>query len=236
MHRAGSGVRRLIGLLVLLNIGLFVAGWVMQYLARAPDYLPAFNADKIVLMAADDAPDAGVADDARASPPEAVAEPTVPPQAGVTDCLRWRALDAAGVARLEAHLRERGVPERAYDLLAEMPGGASNGWWVYVPPLPDEAAAQAVIADARARGVTDLAPVRGGAMRNAVSLGVFRGLADAREHAARMSALGVRAVVYGPRPQAGLISLTPLAGPDSLKALKGAWPAGLAPDACAASG
>jgi hypothetical protein len=48
------------------------------------------------------------------------------------------------------------------------------GWWVFLPPLENQIEVQARVDEITRLGVTDFALVRGGSMRNAVSLGGFR--------------------------------------------------------------
>ena len=92
--------------------------------------------------------------------------------------------------------------------------------------------------DARLKGITDIAPVRGGRMANALSLGAFPSLEKARSHAAALSAKGLRGVRFGPRPEAGEVRLlfSSGAGGGLPEIPADTWPAGLKPGACEAGG
>ena len=50
MHRPGSGLRRLTGLLLLLNTGLLAGGLVMTYWPSQTGGIPEFNTEKIRLL------------------------------------------------------------------------------------------------------------------------------------------------------------------------------------------
>ena len=223
MYRPGSGLRRLTILLVLVNIGVLLAGWGGTVWQRQAPPLVAFNADKIQLL-----------EDMQ---PGKQAEPTVEDtlaeaQESTQDlppCPAWASLDADGIAQVQAYLRQAGVADADYDLLVEM----RLGWWVYIPPLENGDALKVVMEDARAKGVKDMAPVRSGSMFNALALGSFPTLEGARRHAQDMTKKGLREVRYAPRPGAGAVRLVTVKDSAALqRALSGTWPVGLEPKAC----
>lgn len=221
---------RLIGLLLLLNLGVLIAGlaldrWGGQ--SRAP---LGFNAEKIRLL---DAPDVDPTD-AR-EPAFAVA--TAATAAAATDslsCLSWPRLDADALVAVETRLRQAGIGVADYDIRL----GRDLGWWVYLPPLDDAEQRQARMAEIRQKGISDLAPVRSGAMVNAISLGVLPSLEKARAQAAMLSAKGVEGVRYAPRPGVGeaRLLLSPRVATRALPALAEGWPAALVPARCEAGG
>ena len=223
MHRPGSGLRRLTILLVLLNLGVLAAGWGGTAWQRQGTPLVAFNADKIQLLE-----DILLAKPAEATIEDPLAEAEESLQS-LPPCPAWASLDADGVAQVQAHLRQAGVADADYDLLVEM----RLGWWVYIPPLENTAALQVVMADARAKGVKDMAPVRSGSMFNALALGTFPTLEGARRHAQDMTRKGLRGVLYAPRPGAGPVRLVVVRDSPALQqSLSGNWPVGLEPKAC----
>lgn len=229
MDRPGSGFRRLIGLLLVLNLGTLAAGWAGSHWLAQRSPLVAYNAEKIRLL--DEARPERPGEPARAAAPEAVTADTAPtaPAAEAPACLGWATLDADGLARVEAHLREAGVVAADYDLLLDK----RLGWWVYLPPFENAGALKVVMEDARAKGIKDMAPVRSGPMRNALALGAFPSHAAARAHAEAMDRKGLRGVRYGPRPGSGFARLAVLReSPHMRQALAASWPAGLAPAAC----
>ena len=154
--------------------------------------------------------------------------------AAAIDCLAWPRLDGQGVELVERRLREAGVAVEHYDIRVRR----ELGWWVYVPPITDHAARQTRIEALRALGVTDLAPVRAGAMVHALSLGVFPTLARARAHAAALRAKGIDDVRHAPRPNTGEVQLvlTPASDATTRAALGSGWPEALTPGRCAADG
>ncbi len=224
MDRPGSGIRRLAGLLLALNLGVLAAGLGFSLWPQKPDVLPELNGDKVRLLAE--------TEEARPAETPPVVQPETAPGGPAPACLSWKGLDAEQYLTVEAHLRRHGVPEAGYEL---NPVG-HLGWWVYLPPLRNAEALRAALEDLRQKGVRDMAPLRGGKLANAVSLGAFPTQRKAREHAARLEARGVVGVRFGLRPEAGEVRLT-LSGKlpaGQVEALARDWPEGLQPAVCAA--
>jgi len=221
MHRPGSGLRRLTGLLLLLNIGLLAGGLVMTNWPSRMAAMPEFNADKIRLLdiggqgkrAESAAPAAAVASGAR-----------------IPSCLNWPSLDADTLAAVEAHLRASGLASAEPQFRLAKP----LGWWVYQPPFRDAEALRQALEAARGKGVSDLAPVRGGRLANALSLGVFPSLEKARAHAAALTAKGLSEVRVGPRPEAGEVRLVFPANARLPGNPTEGWPKDLHPGICEA--
>ena len=65
------------------------------------------------------------------------------------------------------------------------------GHWVHLPPLPSREAAVAVVADLRAKGVTDIYIEPSGSLENSISLGVFSERKHAETRAGRIRRLGI---------------------------------------------
>jgi hypothetical protein len=224
MDRPGSRLRRLIGLLLILNLGILLAGLAEDYWRQQRPPLVTFNADKIQLL------DDVLPEQPAATPAQQgdTAANGLPAQA---DCPAWKSLDANSVAQIVAHLRELGVADAAYDLVVEM----RLGWWVYIPPLADVTALHVVMQDARSKGVTDMAPVRSGSMVNALALGTFPTMDGARKQAQILTRKGLSGVRFAPRPGAGRAHLVVVQDSPALQqALSAPWPVGLEPDACGA--
>ncbi len=222
MGRQGFGLRGLTGLLLALNGGVLLVGLCLAYWPGHEVPTLEFNADKVGLLARPDAPSAA----ARSSTP---AGPVT-----TAPCLLWDKLAADDLETVEATLGSLGLGQGQYDFLLDKP----LGWWVYLPPFPDAAALGQAMDAIRARGVTDFAPVRGGSMANALSLGAFPSLAKARLQARLLADKGVAGVRYGPRPGNGPLRLVLVggtagaAGEDWPSRLKAELPASLQPGAC----
>jgi hypothetical protein len=222
MDRPGLGLRRLIGLLLILNLGILVAGWAGGVWQGQGKPLVDFNAEKIQLLE-------DVLPGTKTMPRQVSTGAQNSTLKGAESCQAWASLDADGVAQVQAHLRQLGVADADYDLVVEM----RLGWWVYIPPLENTAALRVVIEDARAKGVKDMAPILSGGMVNALALGTFPTMDGARKHSQDMLKKGLRGVRYGPRPGAGVSRLVTVRDSSALRrAFASPWPAGLGPNAC----
>lgn len=241
---------KLIGLLALLNVVVLLVGMSMESVRDQPAALLGFNADKVRLLGKVERPQADpapvvepVADAVEEVPaPEVVAEPALPAEPTVPTvpvvpasgegvrCLVWPALEADVWSEIEVRLKNAGIKPADFDMRLDKP----LGWWVYLPPFPSAEAARAEVEALRRRGVRDLAPVRGGALVNAVSLGVFPTLEKARAHADSLVRLGLEDMRIGPRPKSGTATLviSPQVAASKLTRLTGGWGRGQNPQVC----
>jgi hypothetical protein len=74
------------------------------------------------------------------------------------------------------------------------------GWWVYIPPLRDRAEVDRKLLELQALGVREYYAIEAeGAMRNAVSLGIFKSEPAARAFLAALQEKGVRSARVGNR-------------------------------------
>jgi hypothetical protein len=235
MDRTGIAPRNLIGFLVAINFGVFLAGMALQHWSPVAPAPLVFNAEKIRLVASQAAPSSRlVASEKTAQPGSQATPPAVQSETRVEQsprCLSWKSLDLAGFLAIETHLKRIGIAANAYDIELEK----DLGWWVFLPPTENAAALQATIDGVRRLGVTDYAAVRGGSMRNALSLGAFAKLEQARERAAGLSKKGIKDVKFGPRPETGearLVFSESVPG-NALPDTEAGWPSGLKPARCA---
>ncbi len=245
---------KLIGLLALLNVVVLLVGMSMEAVRDQPAALLGFNADKVRLVGKVERPQAdpvAVAEPAGASDameeapvPDVVAEPALPaeptvpvapvhagvPVQGGARCLVWAGLEADVWSEIEVRLKNAGIKPADFDMRLDKP----LGWWVYLPPFPSAEAARAEVEALRRRGVKDIAPVRGGALVNAVSLGVFPTLEKARAHADSLARLGLESMRIGPRPKSGTATLViaPQVAADKLARLAVGWGRGVNPKVC----
>jgi hypothetical protein len=267
-------MKRFLGLLLAINIGVFAAGMAMQYWPQKERAALVFNAEKIRLLESSNLPAAPGAvanmasknevsevDPASGIEPEASGELGEPREPGALPvdaaesgsgvlpeftvegtvakpviaevtpgCLNWRSLDAEDLSAIQTYLKRLGLSASAYDIVLSK----KLGWWVFMPPVQSAADLQVNIEEVRSLGVTDFAPVRGGSMKNAISLGAFANLAQAQKHASELSRKGLSVVRYGPRPDTGVARLVLLKRlPDgTLQNLESGWPKGLKPSRC----
>ncbi|MDP2832598.1 MAG: SPOR domain-containing protein [Pseudomonadota bacterium] len=216
---------RLMGLLALLNVVVLVAGLSMEQVRAKPATLLDFNADKVRLLGRvelPEAPSASLADPV---------EPAAPPRKPVSRCLSWPELDRELLGEIESRMESAGIAVSDYDMSL----GKRLGWWVYLPPFVDAEAMRAAIEAASRKGVKDIAPVRGGELRNAVSLGAFPSLGKARAQEKKLRSLGLEGMQIGPRPNSGHATLVIAAAvaETRLAGLDEGWGKGRAPLACA---
>lgn len=232
MDRPGSGIRRLVGLLLVLNLGVLVFGLGFLYWPQKPGVVQEFNGDKVKFLSTPTTEASVPAETVLPAEP-IPALPAQPEISGTApSCLSWQSLDTDKFLAVEAHLTQLGINPGSYELSV----ATRLGWWVYLPPFRDIESMRAAMEDAREKGVTDMAQVRGGKLANAVSLGAFPTLEKAREHAASLAEKGLKGVKLGPRPEAGEVRLK-LSGKGTQKfatELAKDWPKGLEPGVCKA--
>lgn len=76
----------------------------------------------------------------------------------------------------------------------------NKGYWVYIPPLKNKAAANRKVSQLKALGIREYFVVQdAGAMRYAISLGVFKSQDAAQNHLSELQAKGVRSAKVGER-------------------------------------
>ena len=112
-------------------------------------------------------------------------------------CLSWRPLPAADADRLSTLLVKRFA---SFKLSRKVQASESNGWWVYIPPLPGKPDADKKAQELRELGVTDFFVVPDAPNRFAISLGVFSTEKGGQERLAELKAKGVRSAAVSPRP------------------------------------
>jgi hypothetical protein len=112
-------------------------------------------------------------------------------------CLAWGALSPVEADRI-SRVVSRGFADFKLSLVPASAEG--NGWWVYMPPLGDKAAADKKTRELKALGVSDYFVVQEGANRHAISLGVFSSEKRAQERLTELQGQGVRSARIGIRP------------------------------------
>lgn len=112
-------------------------------------------------------------------------------------CLEWGPLSETDRARALSDLE----PLQLGKLLTQRKSETSNMFWVYLPPVQNHADADRRAADAKAKGLTDVAVVETGTQRFAVSLGAFANEDNAKTRLAQVIAQGATNAKMGPRQQ-----------------------------------
>ena len=126
-------------------------------------------------------------------------------------CLEWGPFSDAERARARAELEPTGLGR----LLTQKRVENTTTHWVFVPRLPNKAAAEKRAAELKAAGVKDLFVVDSGPQRLAISLGAFRTEEAANAYVAELSRLGVADARAGARQQVVVQTLLVVRDPAS---------------------
>ena len=217
-------MRTLFWVLLLGNAILFAVmqrgglGWVEQ----AYQVQPALHADKIRLLdATQNAPIKELPDSAPvvapvsilaqlpASAPVANTAPVVIPapapapapatataKQNTPICLEWGDFSGADLK----HAIEVLSTMQLGDKLSQRQVEYNKGYWVYIPPLKNKAAANRKVSQLKALGIKEYFIVQdAGALRYAISLGVFKTQDAAQNHLNELRGQGVRTAQIGER-------------------------------------
>ena len=118
--------------------------------------------------------------------------PASPPGA----CIEWGGFAVAEAPKAEQALAPLALGAR----LSQRRSEETAGWWVFIPPQPNRAAAQKKTAELKVLGIDDYFVLQDeGKMRWAVSLGVFSTEEAARVRLETLRAKGVRSAQSGER-------------------------------------
>ena len=129
-----------------------------------------------------------------AKPAAAPAAPAGPAPAGA--CIEWGGFALAEAPKAEQALAPLALGAR----LAQRRSEETAGWWVFIPPQPNRAAALKKTAELKGLGIDDYFILQDeGKMRWAVSLGVFSSEEAARNRLEALRAKGVRGAQTGER-------------------------------------
>lgn len=134
----------------------------------------------------------------REPPPPPVPEPAVVAEqkAEPLACVEIGNFNAAEARRFSAQLDALALGER----VSQRPVLEVGSHFVYIPPQPDQEAAEKKAAELRALGIDDFFIIQDNpALRWAISLGVFKQEEAARTHLANLTLKGVRSARIGQR-------------------------------------
>jgi hypothetical protein len=186
-------MRTLFLLLVAANLALWA--WFQNYppAESSTDPEPArrqVQPEAIRLLDGKDLKALAVTKPAPASPSAAPASP----QAG--RCVEWGGFAVAEAPKAEQALAPLALGAR----LGQRRSAETAGWWVFIPPQPNRAAALKKTAELKSLGVDEFFILQDeGKMRWAVSLGVFSTEEAARSRLEALRARGVRSAQTGER-------------------------------------
>lgn len=112
-------------------------------------------------------------------------------------CVEWGPMSEADRVRAQARLD----PLDLGKLMTQKKVEVIANYWVFIPPLANRAAVDSRVAELKADGLKDVAPVDLGPQRLAISLGVFRTEEAAQARLAALQAQGVNTAKVGSRAQ-----------------------------------
>jgi len=168
-------------LLLLLNVGLAVYGW-LEHVRPNPDakiMSLQMNADQVRIIA---------------EPPR----PTTKPTPHRTACLEWGTFGELELKRV----RDALAPMDLGDRLEERKDEVVTNWWVYMPSQRSRALMERKAEELTELGVTDhISITEKGKWQYAISLGAFREEEGARAYLAELRDKGVRTGDIGRREQ-----------------------------------
>lgn len=199
-------MRALFWILLAGNIVFFTVmqrgGWPSgdEQAARAQ---PALQEDKIQLL--------DMREIATSAEP-ALAAASAPAGTPAGACLEWGEFSGTDLARATAALATLQLGEK----LGQREVEHSIGYWVYIPPLKDKAAASQKVLQLKARGVQEYFVVtEAGVWHNAISLGVFKTQEAAQGFLDSLRTKGVISAQVGERASKFKVTVFTLNGVDS---------------------
>ena len=181
-------------LLVLANLALYA--WLRYGMPESAEPAPQARQiapDKLKLVAPTNLPAVSAAPKPPPSPPAPVAPAAAAPAIA---CMEWGSFTVADATRAEQALEALGLGARVAQRLTE----EHAGWWVFIPSQGNRQRALRKAAELKQLGVDEYFIVQEeGAMRWALSLGVFRTEEAAQARLAALRDQGVRTARLGTR-------------------------------------
>ncbi|MBI5625686.1 MAG: SPOR domain-containing protein [Nitrosomonadales bacterium] len=130
------------------------------------------------------------------SPETAVIPPPVAVKPDSLICLEWGDFSGNDLKRATEILSAMQLGDKLSQRHVEY----NKGYWVYIPPLKNKAAANRKVSQLKALGIREYFIVQdAGAMRYAISLGVFKSQEAAQKHLSELQVKGVRSAKVGER-------------------------------------
>jgi hypothetical protein len=187
-------LRTLVILLILANLTLLGYTWLdRRSSGESARLAEQVNPEKIRLLAPREVANLG--------PAKMAALPDV--------CAEWGPFGDVDRARALADLE----PQALGRLLTQRRVESATGWWVYLPPAANKAAAETRAALLKAAGIKDFFIVDSGPQRFAISLGVFRTEDAANAYRADVAAKGFNNVQAGAQQQTSMATMLVIRDP-----------------------
>lgn len=183
-------MRLLFLLLLLVNVAFYAYTYVARQQAATESQTAQLqiNPGQVRLLKS--------ADGTRGAAPQKAGPASDGAVAAPAACLEWGQFAGPDVARADAAIATLGL---APDRLQRSVVGA-GGYWVYMPPLKTKAEVNRKIEELKTFGVTDLFVVQDpAALRNAISLGIFKTEEGAQKFLEDLRGKGVRSAVAARR-------------------------------------
>jgi hypothetical protein len=219
------------GLLILVNLLFFaVMHWGSALLVDAtPPTQAPLNADKIKIVAilptSAPLPASAVAAASAvlATPPasqaaSAVAIPpiTVPPPVKLS-CMEWGEFAGMDLGKAEKSLAELNLGDKLKHRTIE----ALSGYWVYIPPMKNQAQIKKKVEQLKKFEVEEYFVMKeAGPWKNSISLGLFKTEDSAKKYLTLLREKGVRSAKIGPRANKLKFTVFELSRLDSVTASK----------------
>ena len=138
------------------------------------------------------------ADKVRIVPPRPAPAPAPVTASARAACIEWGGFGTGELARAQGALDHFALGERT----RRVEGSVTAGYWVYIPPLPSQAAIERKVTELRELGINEYFPILDpGRWRYAISLGVFRSEEGATRYLAQLRKKGLRSATIGEREQ-----------------------------------
>ena len=199
-------MKRLVSVLVILNLGLLIYFNLDHILPNAPlAKVAEITPEKITVLSPQQIENLPkkVVESANATRPTLTAEPAIATPIGGNNvaankaCFEWGVFSAASLSGAQSAIARLDLQATVREQTSQQ----AKRFWVYKPPLKTAEEAQNKAAELKALGVTDIFVVLEPRWRNAISFGVFEDEQLANKLLNELKAKGVKEVVKALRNQ-----------------------------------
>lgn len=192
--RGDARMRLLVLALLLVNVAFYAYTYVARQQDNAGQQISQLQIkpEKVRLLHSEDGKRASAQQSPAPVSPAAPDSRTAVPAA----CLEWGLFAGPDVARADAAIAGLGLPQES----VQRSVAGAGGYWVYMPPLKSKAEVGRKITELKNFGVTDFFVMQEpAALRNAISLGIFKTEEGAQKLLDELRNKGVRTAVVSRR-------------------------------------